>query len=55
MLVDETRPGTDLINCCADKAWRLPAAHLQIGMNTMMHLTCTNMSIEKLHESLEKV
>lgn len=33
----------------------LLAACLQIGMNTMMHLTCTNMSIEKLQESLQKV
>ncbi|KFM27986.1 Methylenetetrahydrofolate reductase 1 [Auxenochlorella protothecoides] len=30
------------------------AMQQEIGMNTMMHLTCTNMSIEKLHESLEK-
>lgn len=28
---------------------------LQVGMNTMMHLTCTNMSVEKLKDSLEQV
>jgi 5,10-methylenetetrahydrofolate reductase len=29
--------------------------HLQIGVETMMHLTCTNMPVEKLKEALDKV
>lgn len=28
---------------------------VQVGMETMMHLTCTNMPVEKLEEALEKV
>ncbi len=27
----------------------------QVGMETMMHLTCTNMPVEKLREALDKV
>jgi 5,10-methylenetetrahydrofolate reductase len=30
----------------------LPA---QVGVETMMHLTCTNMPVEKLQEALAKV
>lgn len=29
--------------------------HMQVGMETMMHLTCTNMPMEKLEDALEKV